>query len=371
MFAQENIEGLEVAAANQKVWLYAEDGKTLVTSATTNANGWVDFGLQPERFALGYIVGNQYVYRTISENSGELKVISAFDETVQDETCPVSKTVQIANIQGEAFEAHTNHPEWVTTLGEDGKTLTICAARAPVDGKFDLWVTSSAGYQQWQDVSWQTAASFSFSPKAPTLTNWSLKPGTSSLLVSTVLITNAKDLTIYSRTTFFDDATSSLDVPNLSGSNYNLVFFGQDQAANSYKIAVPFTSLNALPSIELPAASIEQLKWKATDQTVSWSNSSSSLVDFFELSVQLDNNVSLVTVLDKGQSSFTVPQIPQVLGRSPGDNSTIVLSSVDFKDYSDLNGWLQATQSPLVTLQEFIDKLHTAEKSATRITHSK
>lgn len=377
-FAQENVAGLEVAAANQKVWLYAEDGKTLVTSATTNANGWVDFGLQPEHFAIAYKVGNQFIYQGISANPGEFKVISPFDETVELDSdlptggCQVSKAIQINAVNGDNFEARTNHPEWISTLGEDGKTLTICAARAPIDGKFDLWLTSSAGYQQVEDVSWQGTTNLTFSPQATTLREWSLNLGTSTLFAANVVISNPEQLAIYSSVTYNLESWDKLDVPRLNDSSYSLVFFGRDYKSIGYKVAHTFTSLSAIPSINLPAASIEQLTWNATQQTVTWDTNPSSTVDFFELSVQLSGTrLSLVTMVDKNQTSFTVPQLPQELGGSPDDHSTVELASVDFQSYNNLNDWLSATQTPLITLHEFIEKLRDAEKSATRITVSK
>ena len=86
------------------MWFYAQDGKTLVGSATTNSEGWADLGQQPEQFAIGYKLGDQFVYQGIDSSTGELKVITPFNEAVEVDNnlpnggCTLSKTVTINGV---------------------------------------------------------------------------------------------------------------------------------------------------------------------------------------------------------------------------------------------------------------------------------
>lgn len=373
----ENAAGAEVAAANQRVWLYAEDGVTLIKAATTNANGWVDFGAQPEHFAIAYEVGKQLVYQEISQNPGEVKIVTPFDETVEldvDRNCTdqsVKKTILISGIAEDTdFIARTNHPEWVTKLGPDGKTLTICAARAPADGKFDLWLVSSAGYQLQQNLNWQGASNIAFSPVAPALSNWSITPTTYPILAYNLAITDGKQLPIFDKTEYniSETTTIKLDLPRLTGA-YTMQVFARDYGNFSYKITKPLDSLNAIPTLDLPAPSFDAIKWSVGDQRVSWTAKAPSEFDFYELSIQLDNGAHLVTMLDKGRTSFKVPQLP--VGFSATRDNFVDLSSVDYRDFSNLVGWQDATQSPLISLEEFVAKVHSAESNSTRVTYNK
>lgn len=373
----ENAAGAEVAAANQRVWLYAEDGVTLIKAATTNANGWVDFGAQPEHFAIAYEVGKQLVYQGIGQNPGEIKIVTPFNETVeldengncQDQS--VKKTILISGIAEDTdFTARTNHPEWVTKLGSDGKTLTICAARAPTDGKFDLWLVSSAGYQHQAGINWQGAANLTFSPAAPALNSWTLTPGTSGLVTSTILISDSKQLAVFdlSLDRVEMPTTVQLALPRITATDLTMKVLAADNSGMMFTLTQPLSSLSTIPSVSIPAPSFHSLKWNATNGLVTWTTNPSSEVDFFELGVQLDDgNTTLVTLVAKGQSSFKMPQLPNGFSAKEASN-WVDLSSVDYKDYSNVEGWQDATQSPLITLEEFIAKLHSAERNVTRTT---
>jgi hypothetical protein len=361
--------------------LYAQDGKTLVGSATTNSEGWADLGQQPEQFAIAYKAGNQFIYQSIS-NSGEIKVVTPFNETVEpNEGCPVSKAVTINGIPQEEpddfspeyIEVRTNHPEWIATLGEDRKTITICAARAPLDGKFDLWISSKAGYQQVQDVSWQGNAAFNYAPQAPALSSWRLSTS-APLFAANVMITNDDQLAVYNEL-IYDVAGSfntQLAVPKLNTGSYHLILLGQaDSPVAGFKVSRSFTSLASLPALDVPAAGIEQLGWDASQQKVTWKTNPSASIDFFELEVDLGNaqnpsSLVFTTLLDKDQSSFTLPQLPAEIP-APDANRSVDLSSVDYQGYNNLGDWLGETQSPLITLQEYIEKRKEAENNATRV----
>lgn len=375
-----------MAAGNQKIWLYAQDGKTLVGSATTNSEGWADLGQQPEQFAIAYKVGNQFIYQGVN-NSGEIKVVTPFNETVELDPelpnggCPVSKAVTISGIPEEEpddfspeyIEVRTNHPEWVATLGDDRKTVTICAARAPLDGKFDLWLSSKAGYQHIQNINWQGAAAFNYAPQAPSLSSWSLSTA-ASLFAANVIITNDDQLAVYNELIY--DVKGSLNtqlaVPKLNGASYHLVLVGQaDSPVAGFKVSRNFTSLSSLPAIDVPAAGIEQLTWDASAQKVTWKTNANANIDFFELEVDLGNTQTpsglvFTTLLDKNQSSFTLPQLPAEIP-APDGNRSVDLSSVDYQGYNNLSDWLGETQSPLITLQEYIEKRKEAENNATRV----
>ncbi len=314
-------------------------------------------------------------------------MVTPFDESVALDPespnggCPVSKAVTISGIPAEEpddfapelIEVRTNHPEWIATLGEDRKTITICAARAPLDGKFDLWLSSSAGYQYVQNISWQGAANLTYNPQAPALTSWSLA-GSTPLIAANVLITNSQQLAVFNELFYGIEGTfnSQIAVPRLNGTAYNLIFLGQgENPVTGYKVSRSFTSLASLPIIEVPAAGIEQLSWNAAQQTITWKTNVNATVDFLELEVELGNtqtssNLVFTTLLDKGQTSFTLPQLPQGIP-TPDSTRSVDLSSVDYQGYSNLGDWLGETQAPLITLQEYIEKLRTAENNATRV----
>jgi hypothetical protein len=369
-FTQENTTGQEVSVANQRVWLYGEDGTTLVKSVITNTNGWADFGAQPERFAIAYQVGKQWIYRTISQNPGEIKVVSPFNETLNG-NCPVSKTVEINAITGSDFSARSNHPEWVIT--RNNNKFTICAARAPLDGTFDLWTESSAGYQKFAAINWEGESTVTFSPQAPTLSNWSFTPASKPVTVFNVLIKNASQLAVFEQFVPVGDLASTLNkplnVPKSTGTGYNLVLQALDEEANDYKITRAVDSLTNLPAITLPEASIKTVTWNYADLTATWEANPASDFDFFELNIELRKGLNLVALLDKSQSSFTMPQLPTELESSLGIATTVELASVDFADFSDLDSWLNATQNPAITLDELVLKARSAEDSVTRITH--
>ena len=126
-----------------------------------------------------------------------------------------------------------------------------------------------------------------------------------------------------------------------------------------YKFARPISSLSSLPSITVPAPSLSGLEWNADQQVVTWSSSSSANEDFFELSVDL-GNVKFITLVEKGKTSFTLPQLPAGFP-VPDKNRFVELRSVDYVNYNNLGEWLSETQSPLLTLPEFIEKLRAAE----------
>lgn len=362
--------------------MYAQDGKTLVGSATTNSEGWADLGQQPEQFAIAYKSGNQFIYQSIS-NSGEIKVVTPFNETVvlnedlPNGGCTVSKAVTVNGIPAEEddgfdpdlIEVRSNHPEWDVRLNRGSKTITICAARAPLDGKFDLWLSSKAGYQQVQNISWQGNAEFNFAPQAPALSSWTLTTS-EPLIQANVLITNNSQLAVYNE--LFYGVNSALNtqlaVPKLNGSSYNLALFGvaENQVAG-FKVSRNFVSLASLPVIEVPALTIEQLKWDANAQRVTWKNNSNANIDFFELAVDLgSSNLTFTTLVNKDQSSFTMPQLPPEIP-TPDGNRRVDLSSVDYQGYNNLGDWLSETQSPLITLQEYIEKNKAAESNVTRV----
>lgn len=365
------MSGAEVAAANQKVWLYAQDGKTLVGSATTNSEGWADLGQQPEQFAIGYKVGDQFIYQGVDSSTGELKVITPFNEAVELDTdlpdggCTVSKAVTLNGVpeeepddfDPELIEVRTNHPEWVATLGADRKTITICAARAPLDGKFDLLISSKAGYQYAPNISWQGAANLVYSPQATSLSSWTLSSEAPLFAVNPV-ITTADQLAIYSEIVSADKA-SQLAIPRLSGNSFTFSAIIVPESGGTYKFARPITSLSSLPSVTVPAPSVSNLEWNADQQVVTWSSNSSADVDFFELSIDL-GNVHFVTWVEKGKTSFTLPQLPAGFP-IPDENRFVELRSVDYVNYNNLGEWLSETQSPLLTLPEFIEKLRAAE----------
>jgi len=367
------VSGAEVAAANQKVWLYAQDGKTLVGSATTNSEGWADLGQQPEQFAIGYKVGDQFIYQGVDASTGELKVITPFNEAVELDTdlpnggCTVSKAVALNGVpeeepddfDPELIEVRTNHPEWVAKLNKERNTITICAARAPLDGKFDLLISSKAGYQYAPNISWQGAASLVYSPQAPSQSSWSLNSDAPIVRVNPA-ITTADQLTIYSES-LYQEETTQLAIPRLSGNSFTLSGFATYGVGvgGRFEFARPFTSLSELPSVTVPAPSISDLKWNADQRVVSWSLNSSANVDFFELSVDL-GSTKFVTQVEKGKTSFTLPQLPAGIP-TPDANDYVALRSVDYVNYNNLGEWLSETQSPLLTLPEFIEKLRAAE----------
>lgn len=258
----------------------------------------------------------------------------------------------------------TNHPEWVATLGDDRKTITICAARAPLDGKFDLWITSKDGYQYAPNISWQGAASLRYAPQAPSVvSSWSLNSAAPLSVVNPV-ITTSDQLTIFSERILptppeATNFTAQLTIPPMSGSAFTFSGFINPESGGLYKFARPITSLSALPSVTVPAASISNLAWNADQQLVTWSSNSSANVDFFELLIDL-GNVKFVTLVEKGKTSFTLPQLPAGFP-TPDKNRFVELRSVDYMAYNNLGEWLGETQSPLITLPEFIEKLRTAE----------
>ena len=356
------------------MWFYAQDGKTLVGSATTNSEGWADLGQQPEQFAIGYKLGDQFVYQGIDSSTGELKVITPFNEAVEVDNnlpnggCTLSKTVTINGVpveepddfDPELIEVRTNHPELDAKLNKERNAITICAARAPLDGKFDLWISSKAGYQYAPNISWQGAASLTYNPQTPSLRSWSLN-SEAPLIKVNPLITTPENLGIYSEDIYSPDIHQPLQIaiPSQSGNNFTFSAFVVPESGGMYKFARPISSLSSLPSITVPAPSLSGLEWNADQQVVTWSSSSSANEDFFELSVDL-GNVKFITLVEKGKTSFTLPQLPAGFP-VPDKNRFVELRSVDYVNYNNLGEWLSETQSPLLTLPEFIEKLRAAE----------
>ncbi|RYZ94818.1 MAG: hypothetical protein EOO68_19605 [Moraxellaceae bacterium] len=236
-----------------------------------------------------------------------------------------------------------------------------------------MLLSSSAGYQYEQNISWQGPANLTYSPKAPSMTSWSLT-GSAALAAANVLITNDKQLAIYNELIYGVSGAfnNQLAVPQLSGTSFTLSFLGQGASSVAgYKVAKSFTSLSSLPSVEVPVAGIEQLNWDASQQKVTWKNNASANVDFLELEVELGNeqtpsSLVFTTLVNKDQSSFTLPQLPAGIP-APDANRSVDLSSVDFQGYNNLGDWLNETQSPLITLQEYIEKRKAAENNATRV----
>lgn len=265
----------------------------------------------------------------------------------------------------------TNHPEWVATLGDDRKTITICAARAPLNGKFDLWITSKDGYQYAPNIGWQGAASLRYAPQAPSVvSSWSLNSAAPLSVVNPV-ITTSDQLTIFSEIILPETSslTAQLTIPPMSGSGFTFSGFINPESGGTYKFARPITSLSSLPSVTVPAASISNLKWNADQRVVSWSSNSSANVDFFELVIDL-GNAKFVTWVEKGKTSFTLPQLPEGFP-TPDKNRFVELRAVDYMAYNNLGEWLGETQSPLITLPEFIEKLRTAEGNVNSFVISK
>lgn len=330
--------------------------------------------MQPERFAVAYQVGSKLFYQTITQNPGSLKIVAPFDETIGDGECPVSKTINISGISEEdafTFEAQTSHPEWITTLEEDEKTLTICAKRAPLDGKFDLWLSSSSGYQYIENLSWQGASNIIYSPKAPKLVNWTFTPSTPTF--AWLQVYNAKQLAVFERYENYEAGaeTLQLEFPQLTGSGFSFKIFAQS-GVDSSTYARSLDSINELPAVTLPASAIQRLEWDATNQNISWGTNATADVDFFELSVELgSSDIELVALLEKGQTSFKVPEIPAAVGTKPVKTSNVLLSAYDYKDYSNLEGWLDTLQNPAVTLEEYIAKTMAADKNFVRTSKSK
>ncbi|MEY4589755.1 MAG: hypothetical protein RL497_1831, partial [Pseudomonadota bacterium] len=191
--------------------------------------------------------------------------------------------------------------------------------------------------------------------------------------VFNVLIKNASQLAVFEQFVPVGDLASTLNkplnVPKSTGTGYNLVLQALDEEANDYKITRAVDSLTNLPAITLPEASIKTVTWNYADLTATWEANPASDFDFFELNIELRKGLNLVALLDKSQSSFTMPQLPTELESSLGIATTVELASVDFADFSDLDSWLNATQNPAITLDELVLKARSAEDSVTRITH--
>jgi hypothetical protein len=389
---RENIDGVEEADSGQKIWLYAEDSKTLVQSYTTNANGWVNFDLQPEHFAIAYLSGKQWIYQPIEQNPGSLKVVHPYVETLRSGTCPVSQTLHVStNYAGRLTktEAHTNHVEWdVTTKlitnvrGAQSFDVKICAARAPVGG-FDLWIQTltedpttqavdpTPYYQTFRDVVWESESNLVFEPQALSTHSLTIIPGAQGISGYDVLVANSNSLTVF-EDSFAQGAQNNsvvgdLLLPSGTGDNYTMVVFAQDGNVNSYKITRSLDSLED-QVVQMPDAPFEDLQVDKAQRHVSWAANSTDAFDFYELNVMTRKGPELVLLLNKNITDFTLPELPIELGISQADIGTYSVSSVDYDGIGNLSDWLTLTQSTTITPAQWKQKFHEAEGKVLRFT---